>query len=96
MTLTKTQIIDTISSKTPMSKKKASEAVESIIDVIKNSLESGEEVMISGFGKFNLKDKRERIGRNPSTGNPMMISSRRVVTFKSSQKLRDKINKKVK
>jgi integration host factor subunit alpha len=77
-----------------MSKKKASDIVESIIGVIKQSLESGEDVMISGFGKFNVKDKKERMGRNPSTGDSMKIAPRRVVTFKCSQKLRDKINKK--
>lgn len=94
MALTKAEIADTISKTIPMPKTKASQVVESVIDVIKRSLESGQEVMISGFGKFDLKDKRERIGRNPATGNPMKIAPRRVVTFKCSQKLRDKINKK--
>ncbi len=63
------------------------------LKIIKQSLESGEDVMISGFGKFQVKDKRQRRGRNPSTGEDIILSPRRVVTFKSSGKLRNRINK---
>ena len=70
----------------------AIELVETLLELIKKSLENGEDVLISGFGKFSVRKKKERRGRNPATGREMMIESRKVVTFKSSGNLRDKIN----
>ena len=92
MTLTKSQIADAIAEQNGFSQKKSTETVETILKLIKSTLTSGEDVLISGFGKFCVKDKRERRGRNPATGEDMMLRSRRVVTFKCSGKLRDKIN----
>jgi integration host factor subunit alpha len=62
------------------------------LEIIKRTLESGEDVLVSGFGKFCVKTKRERRGRNPATGEDMMLEPRRIVTFNCSRKLRDKIN----
>ena len=92
MTLTKAHIEKSIQSKTGFPKNKSSEIVESILEIMKRSLESGEDVMISGFGKFCIKDKKERKGRNPSTGEDLMLEPRKVVRFRCSQKLREKIN----
>ena len=66
--------------------------VEILLDMMKSTLVSGEDVMISGFGKFSVKNKRERRGRNPATGEDMILPPRKVVTFKCSGKLRDKVN----
>ena len=92
MTLTKSQIVDSIAEKNGFTKNQSTEAVETILELIKSTLASGDDVLISGFGKFCAKNKRERKGRNPSTGEDMILASRRVVTFKCSGKLRDKIN----
>ena len=92
MTLTKAQIIEKISDKDGFTKKKSIEIVETLLDIIKSTLESGDDVLISGFGKFCVKKKRERRGRNPATGDDMMLSARKVVTFKCSSKLRDMFN----
>ena len=92
MTLTKAQIIESIQNQTGFHKDKSSDIVESILEIIKNTLTSGEDVMISGFGKFCVKEKNERKSRNPATGGDMMLAPRKVVTFKCSGKLRDKIN----
>ena len=92
MTLTKSQIIDAIAEQNGFTKKQSTETVETILEIIKSSLESGEDVLISGFGKFCVKEKRERKGRNPATGENMILGPRRVVTFRCSGKLRDKIN----
>jgi len=92
MTLTKAQIIEEISNKDGFTKKKSIEIVETLLDIIKGTLESGDDVLISGFGKFCVKKKKERRGRNPATGDDMMLSARNVITFKCSSKLRDMIN----
>ena len=92
MTLTKAQIIDSIQNETGFPKNKSSEIVKILLEIIKNTLASGEDVLISSFGKFCVREKRERKGRNPATGNDMMLRSRKVVTFKCSGKLRNKIN----
>jgi len=92
MPLTKTDIISKICDGTELTTKQSKETVEKIIDVIKTVLESGDEVMISGFGKFSVKDKNERNGRNPATGGDMVLPARRVVSFKSSDKLKDRMN----
>ena len=92
MTLTKDHLIDAIAKENGFQKKRSIEIVESLLKIIKSSLASGENVLVSGFGKFCVKEKRERRGRNPATGGDMMLAPRRVVTFKCSGKLRDKIN----
>lgn len=92
MTLTKAQIIDSIQNQTGFPKNKSSEIVETLLEIIKNVLASGEDVLISSFGKFCVREKRERKGRNPATGNAMMLRSRKVVTFNCSGELRNKIN----
>jgi integration host factor subunit alpha len=92
MTRTKSQIVDSIAEKNGFTKNKSTETVETILELIKSTLASGEDVLISGFGKFCVKDKRERRGRNPSTGDDMILAPRRVVTFRCSRKLRDRIN----
>ena len=94
MTLTKAQIIDEISTRNGFTMKQSTETVETFLEIIKKTLESGEDVLIIGFGKFCVKDKKERRGRNPATGEDMMLAPRRVVTFRCSGKLRDKVNKK--
>ena len=91
-TLTKTDIIFSVQSENGYSLKKSTELVETLMEIIKTTLESGEEVMISGFGKFQVRDKRERRGRNPATDGETILPERRVVTFKCSGKLRDRIN----
>ena len=92
MTLTKADIIEEINKSCGFTKSKSAHLTESILEIIKQSLESGEEVMISRFGKFCVKEKRERRGRNPATGEDLMLGSRRVVSFKCSGVLRDKMN----
>lgn len=91
-TLTKAQIVDLIHEELPFPKNKSTEVIESLIEIIKFTLANGEDVLISGFGKFCVKNKRERRGRNPATGNDLILEKRKVVTFKCSGKLREKIN----
>ncbi len=92
MTLTKAQIVDLIHEELPFPKNKSTEVIEGLIEIIKDTLQNGEDVLISGFGKFCVKNKRERRGRNPATGNDLILEKRKVVTFKCSGKLREKIN----
>ncbi|RZB35520.1 MAG: integration host factor subunit alpha [Desulfobacteraceae bacterium Eth-SRB2] len=92
MALTKAQIVESIHNQIGFTQKRSSELVESLLEIIKNTLTSGEDVLISGFGKFCLKEKKERKGRNPATGDAMMLVPRKIVRFKCSGKLRDKIN----
>jgi integration host factor subunit alpha len=92
MTLTKIQIVESIQNQTGFQKNKSSEIVETLLEIIKRTLTNSEDVMISGFGKFCVKEKRERKGRNPATGEDLMLKPRKIVTFKCSGKLRDKIN----
>jgi len=75
-------------------KKKSTETVETLLEIMKETLVSGDDVMISGFGKFCVKNKKERRGRNPATGEDMMLDARKVVTFKCSGKLRERVNTK--
>jgi len=93
MTLTKSHLIDTIAEQNGFTRKKSIETVEIILEIIKSTLASGEDVLISGFGKFCVKEKRERRGRNPATSEDMILAPRRVVTFKCSGNLRDKIDR---
>ncbi|HIJ55237.1 MAG TPA: integration host factor subunit alpha [Deltaproteobacteria bacterium] len=86
-------MIEAIRKENDYSRSQASEVAEILMEIIKRSLESGEDVMISGFGKFQVKSKKERRGRNPVTNEDLILPPRRVVTFKSSGKLRNRINK---
>jgi len=92
MTLTKNNIVTEISNKIGFTKKDSVDIIEKLLEIIKKTLEDGEDVLISGFGKFCVKKKGERKGRNPATGEPMMLKARKVVTFKCSGKLREKIS----
>ncbi|MGA7143068.1 MAG: integration host factor subunit alpha [Desulfobacterales bacterium] len=92
MTLTKIQIVEFVQNQTGFPKNKSSEIVETLLEIIKSTLVSGEDVLVSGFGKFCVKEKNERKGRNPATGEDMMLAKRKVVTFKCSGQLRDRIN----
>ena len=91
-TFTKADLISAIQTENSYSLKKSNEIVETLLEIIKRTLESGEDVMISGFGKFQVKDKRVRRGRNPATGDDMILPARRVVSFKCAGKLRYRIN----
>ena len=93
MALTKADIIAEIQEKIGFTNNQSTELVERLLEIIKSTLESGEDVLVSGFGKFCVNDKKERRGRNPATGDSMMLRPRRVVTFKVSGKLRRLINK---
>jgi len=92
MSLTKAGIIQHVTHETGLPKNKSSQAVEHLIEIMKRTLASDEDVLISGFGKFCVNEKSERRGRNPATGDTMMLSARRVVTFKCSGKLRSRCN----
>jgi integration host factor subunit alpha len=92
MSLTKADIVDSICNHCGCSKTQSIELMESILETMKKALESGEDVLISGFGKFCVKEKSERGARNPHTGNDLMLGSRRVVIFKCSSLLKEKIN----
>ena len=92
MTLSKADIVEAIAEQIGFPKNHSSEIVETLLELIKSALESGEDVLISNFGKFCVKEKGERRGRNPSTGEDMILEQRRVVTFRWSGKLREKIN----
>jgi len=92
MTLTKAQLVESIHNKTGLTKNKSTEIVEILLEIIKSTLASGEDVLISNFGKFCVREKKERKGRNPATGDAMMLEPRKVVTFKCSGKLKDRIN----
>ena len=92
MALTKAEIIEAVAEGNGFSKKQATDTVEILLEIVKRTLASGEDVLVSGFGKFCVKEKTERRGRNPATGDAMMLRPRRVVTFKCSGKLREKID----
>ena len=92
MTLTKARIVEAVADKNDYTKTQSFDTVETLLEIIKRTLESGEDVLVSGFGKFCVKKKRERRGRNPSTGKDLMLAPRRVVTFRYSRQLKKKIN----
>ena len=94
MALTKSDIISKVSNEIGLTNKKSIEAVDNIIEIIKSALESGEDVLFSGFGKFCVIEKNVRKGRNHATGNDMILPARRVVDFTCSRKLRNRINNK--
>ena len=91
-TLTKAKIIDDIMETNGYTHKQAHDTIEILLELIKRSLESGEDVLFSGFGKFCVKEKAERRGRNPATGKHLILPPRKVVTFKWSGKLKEKLN----
>ena len=92
MALTKVDIVEKVTEQLNFSKKESTDLVESFISLIKQTLASGEDVKISGFGSFEVKQKRDRRGRNPQTGETITIESRRVISFKTSAKLKTAIN----
>ena len=92
MTLTKSQIVEAIAEANGFTLKKSIETLEILLASIKSTLASGDDVLISGFGKFCVREKRERRARNPATGEDMMLAPRQVVTFRCSRSLRDRIN----
>lgn len=93
MTLTKADLIQEVYKSHPsLTKAQATDTVETFLSLSKNSLIAGEDLLLSGFGKFNIKDKKSRRGRNPQTGDELTLDARRVVTFKPSGILRKKIN----
>jgi integration host factor subunit alpha len=92
MSLTKARIVDSIRNQTGFSKNNSLEIMENLLEIIKRNLASGEDVLVSGFGKFCVNEKKERKGRNPATGDAMMLAPGKVVTFKCSGKLRNDIN----
>ena len=92
MTLTKASIIETVSTENGWAAKQSSEYVDLLLEIMKKTLASGEDVLISGFGKFHVKSKKERRGRNPATDEDLILPPRKVVTFKCSGRLRDHIN----
>ncbi len=91
MTLTKDHLINSIHNHLSIPKRRSAALVESVLEIMKDTLESGEDVLISGFGKFCVRDKGERKGRDPQTGEDKMLRARRVVTFRCSGKLKEKV-----
>ena len=93
-TLTKARIVEAVVETNGYTHKQAHETIEILLELIKRSLESGEDVLISGFGKFCVKNKKKRKGRNPATGKDLILAPRKVVIFKWSGKLKEKLNTK--
>ena len=91
MTITKDSLVEMVHNEIGLNKREAKDLIESFFEEIKKSLEDGNDIKLSGFGNFNLRDKAPRPGRNPKTGDEVTISSRRVVTFKSGLKLKSKL-----
>ena len=92
MTLKKADLIDFTYNQVGLSKPRSAQVVDSLLEIIKETLENGEDILISGFGKFCVKEKRKRRGRNPATEEDLMLDARRVVTFRCSGLLKDKLN----
>ena len=93
MTLTKANIVEAVAEQIGYTKNQSFELIETLLEIIKQTLESGEDVLVSRFGKFCVKEKKQRKGRNPATGKDMMLEPRRIVTLRCSRQLRDKISK---
>jgi integration host factor subunit alpha len=91
--MTKADIVEQIYERVGFSKKESAELVELVFDLIKDTLEEGEKIKIAGFGNFIVKEKADRRGRNPQTGEEITISARKILTFKPSQVLKASINK---
>lgn len=92
MTMTKAGLVDAVYDRVGVSKKEAADCVDTVLELMKETLETGDELKISGFGKFEVRQKGERIGRNPQSGVEIMIPERRVLRFKVSQVLKDELN----
>lgn len=92
MTLTKAEIVQNLNSNTEFPKEQCTRLVESVFQLIKDELEDGHDVLISGFGKWSVRDKKPRKGRNPQTGSSLVLSGRRVITFRCSRKLKESLN----
>ena len=92
MTITKSHLIDHLYRNHNLSRNESSATIEALLEIIKHTLESGEDILISGFGKFIVKEKTSRRGRNPATCNDLILDARRIVTFRCSKNLREKIN----
>jgi integration host factor subunit alpha len=92
MSYTKADFIDTLAAEIGFTRRQSVAVAETLLEVIKQALSSGDHVLISGFGKFSVREKNERRGRNPATGGDMMLRPRKVVTFKCSGKLRTLLN----
>ncbi|MFU8819656.1 MAG: integration host factor subunit alpha [Desulfurivibrio sp.] len=92
MTLTKADLIQQVYQEHDLTKAQAAEVVESFLEIAKNSLRRGDDLLLSGFGKFNVKQKQARRGRNPQTGDELILGPRKVITFKPSGILRKRIN----
>ncbi len=92
MTLTKANLIEKTYKTHDLSRDQAREVVEAFLEIVINCLTNGENLLLSGFGKFNIRKKSARRGRNPQTGEDMILYARRIVTFKPSGKLRDRVN----
>lgn len=92
MTVTKDSLINSIQNELDISRPQASDLLETFLETMKKTLVSGEDILISGFGKFCVKEKKRRRGRNPSTGEDLILDARQVVTFKSSSVLTEKMN----
>jgi integration host factor subunit alpha len=90
--LTKQTIVEKISEKNNQTPSQAKDTVETLLEIMKSTLASGEDIMVTGFGKFKVNEKAPRKGRNPATGKDMILKKRRVVTFKCSGGLRDRVN----
>ena len=92
-TLTKAHIVENLLAKNLFTKAESAQIIETLFELLKQSLEEGDDVLISGFGKFSVQEKNQRRGRNPQSGEPIMLPPRKVVTFKCSGVLREKINR---
>ena len=94
MSLTKADLIDSVYNRIDLPKTKSTRVVESLLEIVKKTLANGEDVLITGFGKFCVKEKNERRGRNPQNGDDLMLGERRVVVFRCSPVLKGKMNRK--
>jgi integration host factor subunit alpha len=91
--MTKADLVERIQTKSGFTKKDSADMLESVFSVMKNALEAGEKIKIAGFGNFEVKQKRDRKGRNPQTGESITIEARRILNFKPSMLLKEAINK---
>ena len=96
MAITKDQITDSVYTQLDLPKYRSVQVFESLLEIMKKTLENGEDVLISGFGRFCVRDKKKKRGRNPQTGEDKLLRARRVVVFKCSGRLKDRINAKKK
>ncbi|MCD6533254.1 MAG: integration host factor subunit alpha [Deltaproteobacteria bacterium] len=92
--MTKTDIIDAVCEENGFSRRESAKIFETMLEIIKETLENGENVKLAGFGSFHIQHKRARRGRNPQTGEEMTISARRILSFKASNVLREQLNPK--